>query len=77
MLDWFQLVFIHTVSHGDGFREAPGAELIQPMVDPISEEIKYRLFDLSILEADVSITEGSTLTRLQVRVAWSVCSVLL
>lgn len=57
---------MHISSLGDGFREAPGAELIEPKVDEFSELIKYKLFDLNITEADIHIMEDSTITRLQV-----------
>ena len=65
-VDWFHTAFIHTASHGDGFVEAPNVELIEPKVEPLSEAIKYRLFDLSILEADIHLLEGDTITRIQV-----------
>ena len=66
VVDWFHTAFIHTASHGDGFVEAPNVELIEPKVEPLSEEIKYRLFDLSILEADIHLLEGDAITRIQV-----------
>ena len=53
------------MSFGDGFEVAPDGEVICPRVEPISEEIKYRLFDLDIAEADVYISEAGDLTRLQ------------
>ena len=65
-LDWFYTSFIHVSSLGDGFREAPDAELIEPKVDEFSELIKYKLFDLNISEADIHIMEDSIITRLQV-----------
>ena len=66
VVDWFHTAFIHTASHGDGFVEAPNVELIEPKVEPLSEEIKYRLFDLNILEADIHLVEGDAITRIQV-----------
>lgn len=65
--DWAYTAFTHAVSHGDGFNEAPGALYIEPKVEPLSELIKYRLFDLNIEEADVHFLEGSNITRVQVR----------
>ena len=65
-IDWLYTSFMHISSLGDGFREAPGAELIEPKVDEFSEIIKYKLFDLNITEADIHIMEDSTITRLQV-----------
>ena len=57
---------MHVSSLGDGCREAPDAELIQPKVDEYAEIIKYKLFDLNITEADIHVMEDSTITRLQV-----------
>lgn len=64
-LDWFFTVFIHTSSLGDGLEAAPDGDVIAPKVEPISEEIKYRLFTLSIAEADVHICEGDGIIQLQ------------
>lgn len=44
---------------------APDGDLIHPRAEPISEEIKYRLFNLEIAEADVHVCEGGNMTRLQ------------
>lgn len=63
--DWFYTTFVHTISLGDGLVVAPDGEMICPRVEPISEEIKYRLFDLEIAEADVYIYDVGNLTRLQ------------
>ena len=32
--------------------------MIEPKVEPLSEKIKYLLFNLNILEADVHLLEG-------------------
>ena len=65
-LDWFFTGFIHTASYGDGFREAPDAELIIPLIEPISEEIKYKLLDVVIEEGDITLMDRDILTRIQV-----------
>ncbi len=65
-LDWFLTVFTHTASFGDSCREAPDGELIQPKIEPISEEIKYKMFHFMIDEGDLNIVDGDTLTRIQV-----------
>ena len=65
-MDWFYTSFIHISSLGDGFVPAPGADLIEPEIDKQAELIKYKLFDLNIVEADIHIMEDSTITRLQV-----------
>lgn len=67
VVNWFQTAFGHVASYGDSFIESPNAKLIEPDVDPFSEIIKYKLFDLTILEADLHILEGSTVTRIQVQ----------
>lgn len=64
-VDWLYTTLVHTVSLGDGLQVAPDGELIQPMVEPISEEIKYRLFNLDIAEADLHICEEGSITRVQ------------
>ena len=46
--------------------KAPNGKPIQPVVEPVSEDIKYTLFDLSVAEADIHITDGEHLIRLQV-----------
>ena len=73
-VDWLYTSFIHVSSLGDGFREAPDADLIQPKVDEYSEIIKYKLFDLNITEADIHIMEDSSITRLQVFYTAHVCT---
>lgn len=65
-VDWLYTCFIHISSLGDGFVPAPGADLIEPEVDKQAELIKYKLFDLNIMEADIHVMEDSTVTRLQV-----------
>ena len=64
-VDWLYTTLIHTLSVGDGLLEAPGALLIQPKVEPVSEDIKYRLFNLDIAEADLHICEEGSIMRLQ------------
>lgn len=44
---------------------APDGETICPKVDPISEDIKYRLFNLEIAEADLHISEDKSISRVQ------------
>ena len=65
-LDWFFTGFLHTASYGDGFREAPDAELILPKIEPIAEEIKYKLLDVVIEEGDITLMDRDILTRIQV-----------
>ena len=66
VLDWFHTAILHTLTHGDGFQEAPNPLLIEPKVEPWSEDIKYRLFDLSISDVDLSLLEDGAITRIQV-----------
>ena len=54
------------ISHGDAVLLAPDPILIEPRVEPLSEVIKYKLFALTVSQADVCISDGGTLTRLQV-----------
>lgn len=56
---------MHTLSLGDAFEVSPNGEAICPRAEPISEEIKYRLFDLEIAEADVHVYEVGSMARLQ------------
>ena len=46
--------------------EAPNGVPIQPQVEPLSEDIKYLLFNATLAEVDFSILEGEQLLRLQV-----------
>lgn len=64
-VDWLYTTVIHTLCLGDGFQVAPDGELIRPKVEPVAEEIKYRLFKLDIAEADLHICEAGNITRLQ------------
>ncbi len=64
-LDWLYTMFIHTYSVGDALQVSPNGEVNCPKTEPISEEIKYRLFQLDIAEADLHICEAETITRLQ------------
>ena len=63
---WLQATVQQTVGVGDSTVEAPNGQPIQPLIDPLSEDIKYLLFDLSIAEADVHLMEGESLLRVQV-----------
>lgn len=63
---WLLATVQQTVGVGDSTVEAPNGQPIQPLIDPLSEDIKYFLFDLSISEADVHLMEGEGLLRLQV-----------
>lgn len=65
-LDWFYTTFTHTLSLGDTFQISPEGEMIIPTVEPASEDIKYRLFNLDIAGADVHLCEADgSITRLQ------------
>lgn len=64
--NWLQATLQQVLSVGDTLVDAPNGQLIRPKVEPISEDIKYRLFDLSIAEGDLHITEGDRIMRLQV-----------
>ena len=66
VVDWLYTAAIHTLSHGDGFLEAPGALVIQPKVEPLSEVIKYLLFNLRIASLDLHLNDDGTITRIQV-----------
>ena len=66
-LDWFATVFAHTASFGDGCQVAPDGDRIEPKIEPISEEIKYKLFHFMIEEGDLAVADGDALTRIQVR----------
>lgn len=64
-MDWFLTAFVHIFAVGDGLAVAPDGELISPCVEPISEEIKYRLFQLDISEADIHVCDADSITHLQ------------
>lgn len=64
--NWLQATLHQVLSVGDTLIDAPNGELIRPKVEPISEDIKYRLFDLTIAEGDLHLLEGERIMRLQV-----------
>ena len=66
MAEWLYTAVGEILSHGDGLLMAPDPILIEPRVEPLSEVIKYKLFALTVLQADVFIRDSGTLTRLQV-----------
>ncbi len=66
-------MFTHTASFGDGCREAPGGEIIQPKIEPISEKIKYKMFHFMVDEGDLTIADGDALTRIQVAIYVLTC----
>lgn len=65
---WLQTTIQQVVGVADARVEAPNGQPIQPRVEPLSEAIKYSLFDMSVAEVDVHLMEGDGLLRLQVHV---------
>ena len=65
--NWLQATLQQALSVGDTLIDAPNGQPIRPKVEPISEDIKYRLFDLTIAEGDLHLLEGERIVRLQVR----------
>lgn len=63
---WLQTVVQQVVGVADTWVEAPNGVPIQPLVEPLSEDIKYFLFGLTLAELDVTLTEGEQLLKLQV-----------
>ena len=63
---WLQAIVQQIVGVADTTVQAPNGQPIQPLVDPLSEDIKYFLFDLSIAQTDVHLMEGESLLRVQV-----------
>ena len=63
---WLQAVFQQVVGVADTRVEAPNGVPIQPLVEPLSEEIKYLLFDFTLAEVDINLLEEDQLLRLQV-----------
>ncbi len=65
-LEWFYTTIIHTLSLGDALQVAPDGEVICPKAEPISEDVKYRLFNLDVAGADLHLCESDgSITRLQ------------
>lgn len=63
---WLQTLLHQVVGMGDSVVQAPNRQPIQPKVEPLSEDIKYFLFDFFLSEADLHILEGDSMLRLQV-----------
>ena len=55
VVDWLYTAAIHTLS------------LIQPKVEPLSEVIKYLLFNLRIASLDLHLNDDGPITRIQVQ----------
>jgi hypothetical protein len=55
VLEWFESAVLHAVSPGDSTIEAPGACVIAPKVEPLAEELKYKLLNvyLSSIQLDL------------------------
>lgn len=66
VVSWLQTTVHQVVGVADATVAAPNGHLIRPLVEPLSEDIKYFLFDLSVGEADVCLLEGGGVLRLQV-----------
>ena len=70
MIDWLQTAVSHALSFGDGIVEAPGAILIEPQAEPLSELLKYKMFVLHISEVNFILREENSAFRLQVFVVF-------
>lgn len=66
MVDWLQTAVAHVLSYGDGIYKAPGAILIEPRAEPLSELLKYKMFALHVSGVDFNLHEENSLIRLQV-----------
>ena len=64
---WLQTAVHQVVGVADARVGAPNGVPIQPLVEPLSEDIKYLLFDLTLAEVDFSVLEGEQFLRLQVQ----------
>ena len=64
---WLQTVVHQVVGVADTRVGAPNGVPIQPRVEPLSEDIKYFLFDLTLAEVDFIVLEGEQFLRLQVQ----------
>lgn len=54
------------VGVADSRVEAPNGVPIQPKIEPLSEEIKYFLFNVTVAEVDVTILEEDNIMKLEV-----------
>ena len=68
---WLQAAAQQVVGVADSRVEAPNGVPIQPLVEPLSERIKYLLFHLTLAEVDVTLIEEDRLLKLQVRAVFS------
>ena len=66
MIDWLQTAVSHVLSYGDGLIKAPGAILIEPLAEPLSELLKYKMFVLHSSGVDFILREERSMLRLQV-----------
>jgi hypothetical protein len=66
VVDFFYTAVSHILSHGDSTYKAPDPVLIEPVAEPLSETLKYRLFALTIDSVDVHLRENNTLLKILV-----------
>ena len=67
MLEWFESAVLHAVSPGDSTIEAPGACVIAPKVEPLAEELKYKLLNVYLSSIQLDLFSESSHLLIQVR----------
>ena len=72
MVEWVESAALHAISPGDSVIEAPGACVIAPKVEPLSELLKYKLLAVTVTSINLDLYEKESDMLLQVT-----CSFLL
>lgn len=54
------------ISPADAVLETPDCLLIQPLVEPSSELLKYKMFVMEVASIDLTLKEADTMLQIQV-----------
>ena len=67
MMEWFESAALHAISPGDSTLKAPGACMIAPKVEPLSEDLKYKLLNVYLHAINVDLFSNTSHLLLKVR----------
>ena len=65
-MEWFESAALHAISPGDTTIEAPGACVIAPKVEPLSEDLKYKLLNVYLHSINVDLFSNTSHLLLKV-----------
>ncbi|XP_019853101.1 PREDICTED: uncharacterized protein KIAA1109-like isoform X3 [Amphimedon queenslandica] len=65
VVHYFLTALSHVISPADAVLEAPDCILIEPLVEPSSELLKYKMFVLEVATIDLILKEADTMLQIQ------------